>query len=273
MKKFDDIVIVTDLDGTFLDEREGLVERNLRAIEYFKQNGGRFTIATGRVAKHALGAIPGLATIVNMPAVTCNGACLYDFAEDKVFAQYPMERGLICELVAFVRDRFPSVGVRAGAHEYCFLTTPEDTRNTYIAQDFLRYEGMECLVCPFEEWDSLPILKIVLRGDCEVMNEVLSELVAHFGDRISACKSWPTIVDVQAGGVNKGSTLKKYVQGSKIYACGDYINDTEMLQAADVAVCPSGAHGKIKEMCDLCLGSNNDGLIADLVEYIVQCNN
>ena len=32
MKKFEKIIIATDLDGTFLDDNERLVERNLAAI-------------------------------------------------------------------------------------------------------------------------------------------------------------------------------------------------------------------------------------------------
>ena len=42
MKKFENTVIVTDIDGTFIDARERLVERNMTAIEYFKANGGYF---------------------------------------------------------------------------------------------------------------------------------------------------------------------------------------------------------------------------------------
>ncbi len=273
MKKFDNTVIVTDLDGTFLNDDEGLVERNLEAIEYFKQNGGKFTVATGRVAKHALGAIPNVAQLVNMPAVTCNGACLYDFRSDTVCALYPMRQELVMEIVGYVRENFPSVGIRAGAHEYCFLSTPEDIENPYIAGDFRRYSSMKCLVAPLSEWSRLPILKIVLRADDGVMDKISRDLPQHFGAKISACKSWGTIVDVEAGGINKGSTLREYVranmpQSTKIYACGDYINDTELLREADVAVCPSGAHGDIRKICDLCLCSNNDGLIADLVEHI-----
>ena len=73
--------------------------------------------------------------------------------------------------------------------------------------------------------------------------------------------------------MNKGVTLKNYIaekmgEGVTLYACGDYLNDLEMLRVADVAVCPSGAHDAIKEASHLCLCSNNDGLIADLVEHI-----
>ena len=46
MGKFDGILICTDLDGTLLKNDKSVSEENLRAIEYFKREGGRFTFVT-----------------------------------------------------------------------------------------------------------------------------------------------------------------------------------------------------------------------------------
>ena len=75
------------------------------------------------------------------------------------------------------------------------------------------------------------------------------------------------------GASDKACVLKDFVKNNygdntKLYACGDYVNDTEMLIGADVSVCPSNAHESIKDICDLKLCSNDEGVIADLVEYI-----
>ena len=45
---FDGILICTDLDGTLLANDKSISDENLRAIEYFKENGGYFTFVTGR---------------------------------------------------------------------------------------------------------------------------------------------------------------------------------------------------------------------------------
>ena len=271
--KFDNIIIVTDLDGTFLDEHEGRVERNLRAIEYFKQNGGRFTIATGRAAEHALGAVPCAPWLVNLPAVTCNGACLYDFRTGESPVLHTISFDEVKEIVAFVRSEFSSVGVRASSPEYCFVSTPEDMENPFLKSDLSRYADTKNLIAPMEKWKDTPIFKVVLRVDSELLPKLMSALRDRFGDRFSFTQSWATIIDIQPSGVNKGVTLEKYVRETlgeevKIYACGDYVNDLEMLECADVAVCPSNAHEQVKAVCDLCFGTNSDGLIADLVEYL-----
>jgi hydroxymethylpyrimidine pyrophosphatase-like HAD family hydrolase len=49
---------------------------------------------------------------------------------------------------------------------------------------------------------------------------------------------------------------------------GDYENDLALLSAADVAVCPKGSHEAVRKICDMELCSNDDGVIADLIEKL-----
>ena len=50
---------------------------------------------------------------------------------------------------------------------------------------------------------------------------------------------------------------------------GDYNNDIEMLQAADVAICPSNAVEEVKKVCDLVLDvSCEEDAVAAALEYI-----
>ncbi len=105
------------------------------------------------------------------------------------------------------------------------------------------------------------------------MDTLLSVIERKFGESIAASKSWSTVVDVQSGTVNKGRALNtlrdKYLpRGVRVYACGDYINDIQLLRVADVAACPSNAHEYIRSLCDMCLCSNDEGLIGELVERI-----
>ena len=48
MGKFDGVLLVSDYDDTLYDHNLTVNDRNHRAIEYFLEQGGRFTIATGR---------------------------------------------------------------------------------------------------------------------------------------------------------------------------------------------------------------------------------
>ena len=62
MGKFDGILLLSDIDGTIA--KEGIVsEENRAAVEYFKQNGGMFAYATGRLPNY----IASLKPISNVP--------------------------------------------------------------------------------------------------------------------------------------------------------------------------------------------------------------
>ena len=47
MKKFENILIASDIDGTLLFQNE-IHPRNFEKLRYFCENGGHFALATGR---------------------------------------------------------------------------------------------------------------------------------------------------------------------------------------------------------------------------------
>lgn len=50
MKKiFDGYTLVSDMDGTLINSNKEISKENLDAIKYFVNNGGKFTVATGRM--------------------------------------------------------------------------------------------------------------------------------------------------------------------------------------------------------------------------------
>ena len=66
MKQFEHTLILTDLDGTLLNGRGEISPEDQAAIRYYMENGGRFTVATGRSLKGREHFFPALA--VNAPA-------------------------------------------------------------------------------------------------------------------------------------------------------------------------------------------------------------
>ena len=79
MKKFEGILICTDLDGTLLRKDKTVSRENLEAIEYFKENGGYFTFITGRMPYFS----DKICEIVkpNVPFGCGNGGAIYDYAK------------------------------------------------------------------------------------------------------------------------------------------------------------------------------------------------
>ena len=53
MGRFDGVMILTDMDGTLLNSQRQLSRGNQEAAGYFMEQGGLFSVATGR-AKRAM---------------------------------------------------------------------------------------------------------------------------------------------------------------------------------------------------------------------------
>ncbi len=272
MKKFEKTVIATDLDGTFFGDNGTLVERNLRAVKYFTENGGLFTVATGRFPYHVTMVFPEVAEYINLPAITCNGSCIYDFSQSKEMSVRTIPFELMMELERYVSRTEPRAALRASSSEHYFTCTPKGLENPYIAKEFASVAPEARTVIPTEDWAGKLFYKTVIRADKEIIDNLKPKVAERFADRLYVTQSAPTLIDIQIKGSNKGKAVRELTgslgEGYTLYTCGDYINDLELHAAADVSVCPSNAHPDVKKVCDLCLGSNTDGLIADLVEYL-----
>ena len=119
MGKFDGVLLASDFDNTILNtelpRRTGcpippISQRNVEALRYFMDNGGRFAVATGR----ALPAFRMFAEQVpmNAPAVVCNGGALYDFKTERYLETMELPE-TIRPQGQDVLDRFPTAAVEA----------------------------------------------------------------------------------------------------------------------------------------------------------------
>ena len=272
-KKFENIIIASDIDGTYLGLGSRIVPRNDEAIAYFKENGGSFTIATGRIPAHTLIAVPHIASLCNLPVVTVNGACLYDFKNGVELEAHPTPSELAVDLARFVKNAFPDVGVRASTDSYMIAA---DTDNPLIARDLSRLTSDFNKIVPFDGWCEYRILKLAARGDAEQLTHVREALRKRYEGVLEISRSSASMLDIQLVGMTKASLLQKLVKreftdkGKSAVLCtvGDYDNDIEMHSVADISACPENASENVKSICKLHLCHHDKGVIADLVEYL-----
>ena len=76
MADFSDVLLTVDYDRTLTAPDASIPENNLEAIRYFMQNGGVFTVNTGRTIASSgvfIDRVP-----VNAPLLLYNGSAAYD---------------------------------------------------------------------------------------------------------------------------------------------------------------------------------------------------
>lgn len=76
-----DYLVICDMDNTLLTAKEGLPACNKTVIQLFIEMGGLFTVATGRPPESIRAALDGIQ--LSLPAISCNGALLYDFLRNR----------------------------------------------------------------------------------------------------------------------------------------------------------------------------------------------
>lgn len=276
MTDFSDILIMTDLDKTFFGDGAVLVQRNIDAIERFKQKGGFFTIATGRVRTNINKAIPGLASLINAPMECCNGAVLYDVQNSLTVAENPLSAEAGLRVIRFLQSRFDDVYLRVSVREGLLFPPEALNHSEQLRRDVGSADPGSYFVQDYAEWGSYTWYKIVFRGECAHLDAMRDALEAQHFDGINVMKSGPTFLEIQGSGVDKAAMIpvlsdycgKKSGKKMKVYACGDYENDIAMMRAADYGVCPANALDSVKAVADYCFCDNNRGLIADLIEML-----
>lgn len=278
MEDFSNILLVTDLDGTFFGEKASLVERNMKAIEYFKAGGGRFTIATGRMHCNMSKPLPMAKELFNAPIICCNGALLYDMKTETSIKErmIPGEYGK--RIVDFVAENFRDLGIRVSVPEG-FLTS-EDMLEAYpkLLRDLNTCDPGKFVIAPRETWSNYNWYKLIVRGDPARLDELRAAIEPLFSRDFDMSKSGASFFEVQSQGTTKAAmldALREHCEAEAgkritVWCSGDYENDLTMLKKADVAVCPSNALNEVKAVCSYCLCHHTEGLMADIIELIIR---
>ena len=264
MGKFDGILILSDLDGTLLKNDKSISFENLKAIEYFKQEGGIFTFVTGRMPFFAL----DMCEIVkpNAPFGCINGGALYDF----VNRQYVWKRVMpnsVLELVRHVDENCSDIGIQVNTfcHTY-FLRENESMRH------FREHTAAPNLVRSYEQIEE-EISKIVLGSEREEgILQMQDLLLSHpLAEQFDFIRSERVFFEILPKGIGKGTAVEQLVKylGKKVrktVAIGDYNNDISMFEVADLGIAVSNACEQAIAAADFVTVSNEDHAIAAVIE-------
>lgn len=271
--KYRDAALFSDLDGTLFNCRGEVSAANRNAIESFIAKGGMFGIATGRASQNALQHLPGVN--INAPSIVFNGAAVYDYANKR----YILENHLGAESVPLIKE-LAECGRRLDIQIYTeyeiFYVTPEE-RSYEPFVDMHR----PCTFCKVEDIEDRPWLKTLFLGAEEDLGYA-GELIAQrdLEDKFDIVRGTTDIlpdakyIELLPHGTNKGSCVEVLrtlpsVSGRVIICVGDYWNDLEMLQRADVACVPRNGAEEIKAVARYITPDNNHDAIAYIIENII----
>ena len=269
MKKFQNILIASDIDGTLLWKSKYIHPRNFEKLRYFCENGGHFALSSGRNSKDVFAVSEQLRSYINMPCILCNGSYLFDAKTEEILNPHYLNPLPLTEAFREMKRKYKNIGLRATVIEG-FLCPEEDD----IALGFLIASHLGHLAHsrPIAEFAEEKIFKAVfVSDDVKNLRSLQKELLERYADRFAVTTSDDTILEIMPIGVSKKTQfpyLKKLYPNAELWCIGDFHNDVEMLKGADIAVCPENAVDEIKEICHLQVCHCKDGALAEMIDEI-----
>lgn len=273
MKPYESYMIISDLDGTIIPHGGCVSEANKRAIESFRAGGGHFGIATGRTPEAAAGYLGGVA--ITAPSVFFNGSMLYDWQHERVLVTKPLTAqgapDLWPRFAALCLERFPKACIEVYTQEDCHIISNPRYDDPRLPHEHYRYCHSD--LADLADVRKTPWLKFFVCADPADLRELEREAEV-FGT--AACShhfySEANYHEFVAKGVSKGSMLEAIrkmpaFSQTKIIALGDYLNDRELLEAADIGIASGNAHDELKALADFTGCRAEDDLIVWLLEH------
>jgi len=257
--KYSNIILFSDLDGTLLDSQSKVSKENLKAIEHFVAEGGRFGVATGRAMKNALGFLKGVP--LNYYSIFLNGSMLYDMKQGKSIAMNVLDKDSI---FPFVRDcvrKYPGVGIQIYLEDDAHFVSPKDLTPDRVIEMHPQYGFVDVEEVHSGEW-----LKAFFYGDPKQLKLVEKDsLYLLENEIVDGIYTHVNYYELLPKGSNKGSMIKKIHElkgdGDIVFAVGDYYNDAEMIIEADVGIYTQNAPEDLKEQADyICVNCNEDAI-------------
>ncbi len=250
---FEKHLILSDYDGTFSGSY-GEVARNIEAIKYFKANGGHFTFSTGRLPSVLSRIYPDFKKVANAPVVMGNGAVIYDAENDTVLKKDMLRAELGRDIVENALGRFPDMTLVLYPESGEMITSPNASQMSG------------------DNW-------IKFRLDSDDRDKVIAcrdFIREKYGDKINCFRSWYTLVEVVSKTAKKSNAIsffKEYyrergIPDLTVSCIGDFENDINMLEKADISFCPDNAIDEIKKISRHTVCNCNDGAVADMIDIL-----
>jgi Cof subfamily protein (haloacid dehalogenase superfamily) len=240
-------LVVSDLDGTLLDDQSSISPENAAAVAALAGSGIGFTIATGRMDRMVRIFVRQLD--IMLPIIACNGAVIRDCQNNRIIWQQSLPADQSLALIRWL-----------ASHGYDYLC--------YTA-DLVYYPARSQRIGVFHHYNrqaaaagESPISLLPLDGrEATVSEQGLIKIITALPDQASlqavrgqiaalpGCGgvfSTDGIFDIMAAGVSKGEALCRLaadlrINPADIVAIGDNDNDESMLAAAGLGIAMANA--------------------------------
>lgn len=266
-------LVVSDLDGTLLNDKKEVSTENINTIIKLKDKGINFCICTGRIYKSAYLIAEELG--LDFPIISCNGAYVKNPKTGEVIFNHTFEESLALKIINIFQK-----------YDLAYHFYDEDTvySNKYekSAKTFGdKYKNLEIKPINVVVSDDLsPYVKkakavnkfIGFKNKNKDVDGCLSELRQI--KEIDISQSGSDNIEIMGKNISKGSALKHIMlaynlKKDEVMTLGDEMNDVTMFIEAKFSIAMGNAIDDLKDKTYYTTKSNNENGVAYAIEKFV----
>ena len=286
-------LIASDMDGTLLNHNHKIPKENVKLINFAKNQGIEFVVATGRAYYEALPALNE--DNINCDVISFNGGIVYD-KNGNIISITPMESKDLYYTIEILKSFY--ISYQLYTKNTIYTRSIETDINAYI--DLIRSNGyepdiehlraeaqqkldlgyiteVENIELYLNEKENPPIKIIAISNDISKLENATKLLSEN--TNISVTSSGANNIEIMHKNATKGEALKEI---AKIYginlentvAIGDNLNDQAMLDIVGYSVAMKNGNKILKEQAKYVTEkTNSEGGVADTIFKLIEQNN
>lgn len=250
-------LVVSDLDGTLLDNHSDLTPEAIDAVRHLREQGILFTFATGRMDVMTWSFAEKLN--LDLPIISTNGALLRDKLYGTTYFEESMDDGDIVRIFNYGLAHEVDILLYTADEVYHF---PWSTRISFLQAYNMKAAEDGTPQVPLIESAQLPesgeqwrgrVLKAFIRYSDEQKDDLLAFLDDFAGLEIR--QSAYGSVDVNAPGCSKGRAVEFLADAlgvplEQVCTLGDQENDLDMLKVSGLSLAVSNALPAVQAAAD-----------------------
>ena len=286
-------LIASDMDGTLLNHNHKIPKENVKLINFAKNKGIEFVVATGRAYYEALPALNE--ENINCDVISFNGGIVYD-KNGNIISITPMLPKDLYYTIEILKSF--DISYQLYTKNTIYTKSIETDINAYI--DLIRSNGydpdvehlraeaqqkldvgyiteVENIELYLNEKENPPIKIIAISNDISKLENAAKLLSEN--KSISVTSSGANNIEIMHKNATKGEALKEI---AKIYginlenavAIGDNLNDQAMLDIVGYSVAMKNGNTILKEQAKYVTEkTNSEGGVADTIFKLIEENN
>lgn len=277
-------LICIDMDGTLLNSKHEVSDRNKEALRKASELGVNIAITTGRLFSSARYYSDMLG--INTAVITSNGAYIKTNYDDEAVLETSLSIDLVLEIYNIIKKHGLTITFNSWDTLIREIEVPETHAYYIMNKDLPEDKKVKFLVDTENFIDTLKNFKgTILKGivieereNKEHLWAAKEELKKVLGNKLHIVSSGTNNFEVMPGDASKGKAVEYYAKSlninpSEVMCIGDSENDLSMIKYAGIGVAMGNSLDLIKKEADFITDSNEEDGVGKAIQHFLLNSN